>query len=321
MWKPIGETGENKLTQTIHNVCVSAFGIIGVDVWLHDEMDSSFNHAAYYRHHISYRPEDDAAQFALARIEDTSRNDYVPAYKIPIGAGLAGYFWSICSANDRMNTWRDVRAITSDPDQPQDLRMKLLERAGYCNATGVPFDIRGYRGIVIYLARASADYNQLTEMTNEIHLRVSADLIGALSCSSITSVASINAKKMRNARTLGRIRAKMLALVAFSSLSNKGKGLHTDYADIHIKDDDEEEERMKKPSLSRRISSLYTSKTYRENQVISATKTPTLTQVVTFLHNIIFYSFHSVSNNKGIVSVTINTKLCRCNISEGIKAD
>lgn len=44
MLKPIGETGEN--------VCVSAFGIIGVDVWLHDEMDSSFNHAAYYRHHI-----------------------------------------------------------------------------------------------------------------------------------------------------------------------------------------------------------------------------------------------------------------------------
>ena len=157
-------------------------------------------------------------------------------------------------------------------------------------------------------------------MTNEIHLRVSADLIGALSCSSITPVASINAKKMRNARTLGRIRAKMLALVAFSSLGNKGKGLHTDYADIHIEDDDEEE-RMKKPSLSRRISSLYASKTYRETQVISATKTPTLTQVVIFLHNIIFYSFHSVSNNKGIVSGTINTKLCRCNISECIKAD
>eukprot|EP00986_Skeletonema_menzelii_P006729 scaffold2550_cov153-Skeletonema_menzelii.AAC.17 len=251
---------ESLLQKTIQNACNSAFGIIGADVWLYDEIDWSFQHAAYYRHNI-YKPKGSAEKYALARIEDTNLRDYVPPTRQIPGSGLAGYFFSICSTHDRTNTWREVRAITSDPDQPPDERTKLLEMCGYGRACGVPFDIRGYRGIVIYLARQSADHNQLSEVANEIHLRVSADLIGAVSCSSITSAASINAKNTRNAKTLSRVRAKMLALVAFASLG-KGKGLQTDYENIHT---EEEEEDNVKPSLYRRISSLYASRTYREH--------------------------------------------------------
>ncbi len=254
--------GNSLLQQTIQNACHSAFGIIGVDVWVFDEIDSSFHHAAYHRHHM-YEPKNTSAKYALAQIEDTSLINHVPPTRQVPGCG-PGYFWSICSSNDRSNTWRELRAITSDPDQPVDVRTQLLEASGYGKACGIVFDIRGYRGIVIYFARLSADYNQLCEATNEIHLRVSADLIGAVSCSSITSAASANVKKMRNARTLARIRAKMLALAAFASLGNKGKGLQTNYENTYIEDD--EEDKPKRFSLSRRISSIYASRTYRERQ-------------------------------------------------------
>ena len=80
-----------------------------------------------------------------------------------------------------------MKAITDDPDQPPYLRMTLLEQAGYGKACGVPFDLRGHRGVVLYFARATADESMLTETTNDLHLRVSADLIGGISASVITS--------------------------------------------------------------------------------------------------------------------------------------
>ena len=207
-----------------------------------------------------YNPTGDRRKLALARLEDRSRKDYTaPERQIP-GSGLAGYFWSSCSNHDRNNTWRDVRAITSDPDQPPDRRSNLLENAGFGKACGIPFDIRGHRGVVLYLARVSADQNQLCEQTNEIHLRVSADLIGAVSCSVITTKASINAKRERNAKTLRRVRAKMLALVAFASLA--GSGLRTEYDDNMLKDEKEENA---KSSFNTRFSSFYSSKTYRKS--------------------------------------------------------
>ena len=41
-----------RFRRAIVNACLDAFGVIGVDVWLHDEEDGSFHHApgGYYRH-------------------------------------------------------------------------------------------------------------------------------------------------------------------------------------------------------------------------------------------------------------------------------
>ena len=234
----------------------------GIDVWLIDENDGSFYHATngYYRHYM-YNPASDQNQLSLARLEDTTRKDYIPPERQIPGSGLAGYFWSLCSNHDRTNTWRDIRAITSDPDQPTCRRTNLLQNAGFGKACGIPFDIRGHRGVVVYLSRANASLDQLSEQTNEIHLRVSADLIGAVSCHNITMKASINTKRDRNAKTLSRIRAKMLALVAFAS--STGSGLHTKYNDNTL--EDEQEEKKAKSSFNRRLSSFYASKTYRKS--------------------------------------------------------
>ena len=197
----------------------------------------------------------------MARLEDATRKDYIPPERQIPGSGLAGYFWSTCSNHDRTNTWRDLRAITSDPDQPPCRRTTLLQNAGFGKACGVPFDIRGHRGVIVYLARESANLEQLCDQTNEIHLRVSADLIGAVSCHNITMKANINRKIDRNTKTLRRIRAKMLALIAFAS--STGSGLHTEYNDNIL--EDEQEEKKAKSSFNRRFSSFYASKTYRKS--------------------------------------------------------
>ncbi|KAL7537287.1 hypothetical protein ACHAWF_005715 [Thalassiosira exigua] len=201
----------------IRSACHDAFGVMGVDVWLHDEADGSFHHApgGYYRHR-GYRPEDAAQKFALERLEDETRADFVPPARQVPGAGLAGFFWSQCSTHDRANTWRDVRAIVDDPDQPPYPRMRVLCEAGYGKATGVPFDVRGHRGVVLYFARATADRGQLTEFVNDVHLRASADLIGAISASSIAAEASKAAKADRLAKTMRRVRAKMVCILVFA---------------------------------------------------------------------------------------------------------
>ena len=121
-----------------------------------------------------------------------------------------GYFWSQVGTHNRhnflgkdrkdTNVWRDTAATVNDPDQPPYPRMAMLEQAGYGKACGVPFDIRGHRGVVLYFARATADRNQLTELANDMHLRVSADLIGAISANSITSEASLLSKGNRLAK-------------------------------------------------------------------------------------------------------------------------
>lgn len=214
----------------IESAGLNAFGIIAVDVWIHDEDDGSFHHApgGYWRY-PRYQPGDVRAQIALARVEDMTRKDFVPPTRQIPGAGLAGYFWSLCTHHDHHCTWRDVRAITSDPDQPPYLRMKLLEQARFGKATGIPFDIRGHRGVVLFLARDSASDAQLLELSNDCHLRVSADVIGAASARSITQEACKNLKKARTAATLRRLRAKFIAIAAFSKHCGKN-----DSAEDHL---------------------------------------------------------------------------------------
>ena len=83
-----------RFRQAIVNACHDAFGILGVDVWLHDEEDGSFYHApgGYYRHE-SYKPKGYKENMALERIEDENCVNFVPPTRQVPGAGLAGEFW------------------------------------------------------------------------------------------------------------------------------------------------------------------------------------------------------------------------------------
>ena len=158
-----------------------------------------------------------------------------------------GYFWSQVGTHNRhnflgkdrkdTNVWRDTAAIVNDPDQPPYPRMALLEQAGYGKACGVPFDIRGHRGVVLYFARATADRNQLTELANDMHLRVSADLIGAISANSITSEASLLSKGNRLDKTMRRIRAKLTTILVFSKWFHEPAGEIPDDEEANVRVD------------------------------------------------------------------------------------
>ncbi|EJK61098.1 hypothetical protein THAOC_18464 [Thalassiosira oceanica] len=235
-----------RFQQAIIDACHDAFGVIGVDVWLHDEEEGGFHHApgGYYRNK-NYRPKGYKENLALERIEDENCVNFVPPTKQIPGAGLAGYFWSQVGnrtnflGKDRQdrNIWRDTAAIVNDPDQPPYPRMAMLEQAGYGKACGVPFDIRGHRGVVLYFARATADRNQLTELANDMHLRVSADLIGAISANSITSEAILLSKGDRLAKTMRRIRAKLTAILVFSKWFKEPAGEIPDVDAVKVRVD------------------------------------------------------------------------------------
>jgi hypothetical protein len=141
-----------------------AFGIVAVDVWLLDH--GRFVHTEgglwvspiFQKRHPSH---------ALDRIMSPSHPDYVPPVPQVPGAGLAGYFWALgVDKSYSKLIWRDLHAITSDPFQPPYKRMRILEEAGFGKATGVPFDVMGHRGVVIYMARETANETLLNEATN-----------------------------------------------------------------------------------------------------------------------------------------------------------
>jgi hypothetical protein len=75
--------------------------------------------------------------------------------------------------------WRDIHSLTVDPDQPTFLRLKLLEDAGFAKATGVRFEFRGQKGIVLYLAKSDTDIERLSSSENCAYMRSAADLVGA----------------------------------------------------------------------------------------------------------------------------------------------
>mmetsp|Transcript_34507 Transcript_34507/g.83519 ORF Transcript_34507/g.83519 Transcript_34507/m.83519 type:complete len:550 (+) Transcript_34507:35-1684(+) len=75
--------------------------------------------------------------------------------------------------------WRDVVGLANDPDQPYDERLQEYAKAGFKLATGVPFDINGWRGIVIYFANPHAQSEKLLNPINSNLINNSAQFIGA----------------------------------------------------------------------------------------------------------------------------------------------
>ena len=206
------DVDENRVHRAIQDAGINAFGIVAVDVWLLDH--GRFVHAKgglwvnpiFCKRH----PSD-----ALERIRDPNHPEYAPPLPQVPGAGLAGYFWAL---GVECLVWRDLHAITSDPFQPPYKRMGVLEEAGFGKATGIPFDILGHRGVVIYLARESASERMLNEDINVNYLRVAAQHIGTASALSIPRQASVQAKDMRATKTYRSVVAKMHCINAFTSL-------------------------------------------------------------------------------------------------------
>jgi hypothetical protein len=106
-------------------------------------------------------------------------------------------------------SWRNVKSIADDPDQPYNPRLQLIAyqmKLGW--AAGVPFNVSGQRGIVMYLTRENIDFSRLQSPTNEYYLHTVSALVG-------TSYA------LREPRELMRNERKMELKQAFQRVRNK----------------------------------------------------------------------------------------------------
>ena len=83
------------------------------------------------------------------------------------------------NAGQHHRYWRDINSILQDPFKSKTKRIYALHEAGIGLAASFNFDFGGHRGIVMYLARSTANVHQLSVTENMIFLQRSSDLIGA----------------------------------------------------------------------------------------------------------------------------------------------
>jgi hypothetical protein len=203
---------DDRISRAIQETGRNAFGLIGLDVWVFDHGSLVHVPGGFWINPVFAKRHPSEA---LNRLIDPSHPLYAnPLPQIP-GTGLAGYFWSL--GNKRM-VWRELKAITSDPFQPLYPRMYLLEEAGFGKATGVPFDILGYRGVVVYMTRENASEAILNEPENVEYLKIAAQYIGSTVAFSLPLARAIEAKNLRVAKKLKSVATKFQCVNAFSSL-------------------------------------------------------------------------------------------------------
>jgi len=171
----------------------------------------------------------------LERLENDSLRDYVKARPLAPGVGLAGNLWleedesynaHRLAADPSLSElhWRSLQPIADDPDQAPDPRLPVFLKAGIGLAAGVPFNVRGFRGIVIYFARSGTHPKTLMgeHSYNALFLRSSADHIGAVCALAEPMRKVVVTKKTCLYKTLRRIVIKLEIALAFKQSATIG---------------------------------------------------------------------------------------------------
>lgn len=194
-----------------------------------------------------------AAREAFERLTETTRSDFVWKVATDPGVGVAGALWSEGNANalstvvqsgvqtfserifhmsqrrsirdihlnhenDQTSSrvlWRDINTLAEDPDQPYDERLQLFARAGFSLAAGMPFDIQGFKGIVVFFANPHADVKKLKDSTNSQLIEYAAHFIGSAAA---VQAPLQHARLLRTRRPIlnwNILRVKILAVIRF----------------------------------------------------------------------------------------------------------
>ena len=214
---------ESRVYQAAREAGRHAFGVVAVDVWILDHGNFLHVPGGFWVNPVFAKrhPSD-----AMERIVNPHHPNYSPPMPQVPGAGLAGYFRAL--GTERLIS-RDLKAITSDPFQPSYRRMNVLEEAGFGKATGIPFDILGHRGVVVYLTRENASESLLSDPTNANFLKIAAQHIGAASALSKPRLLSMQAREQRITKKFRSVATKIHCVNAFSSLrhSLSNRSLHS----------------------------------------------------------------------------------------------
>lgn len=111
--------------------------------------------------------------------------------------------------------WRDIKSLAEDPDQPYDERLQLFAKAGFTLAAGIPFDVRGFKGIVVFFANPHADVKKLSDHINSKLIEFAAQFIGSAAA---VQAPLQNARLLRTRRPISNwkiLRVKILAVIKF----------------------------------------------------------------------------------------------------------
>ncbi|KAL7535602.1 hypothetical protein ACHAXR_006595 [Thalassiosira sp. AJA248-18] len=185
-----------------------------------------------------------AARDAFERLTDTTRLDYLSQKTTDPGVGVAGALWSDATTskplavvqhgvqsisssvhrrvsllaglpthnhgheNANSVLWREVDSLAEDPDQS-------FAKAGFKLAAGIPFDIRGYRGIVVFYANPHADARKLRDDANSQLIQFAAQFIGSAAAIHNPIQNAILAKNRRPISNWKRLRVKIMAVIKF----------------------------------------------------------------------------------------------------------
>lgn len=176
------------------------YGIKAIEVWIREPSGSLKKADSGTWYDKAYKHNDDPdVSVAFDRLFNEQSPNYIREQKVVPGEGLVGALWTDTSGTVISKTavpidatsanstdflpkinWRDVEGLANDPDQPVNERIKLISKAGFKKAAGVPFNARGTHGIIVYMARKTADDAKLKNRLNEELILACSDLIGSV---------------------------------------------------------------------------------------------------------------------------------------------
>lgn len=202
-----------------------AFGVVLVEVWV---LNAARTHL--FRPDHGWWIDPYATDFGdnpkFDRLTDPTREDYLEAVPLEPGCGLPGALYAYSQAehgnvkrsqrhvvkNYQSVTWREVKPIAEDPDQPYNQRLKFLATAGLGWAAGIPFSVGTSKGLVVYMARATVNLQKLIDPINVDYLTHATLVIGSAYALRIPRLKVEQARRKERYNTLQRVRQKLRVL-------------------------------------------------------------------------------------------------------------
>ena len=248
-WDDMDAVDMTRVQNAINETGNNSYGIIAVDVWYLDEEDGKLYHfgdsgginwvSPIYKQQLEQDIKVKDSSTTLSTLLELCSKQ--PVETEISGVGLAGNFWQLYgnsagSGGDWSQPilWRDLRELTTDPDQMPSARLISLAKVfGKC--TGIPFSIQGkFKGVVLYFVRLQCDVSVMNSDVNVNFLHFSSQYIGAASAMTEARSKSVAQRKERLTKACSRFRLAFRTMQTFQSLLGNPKVLDDEGASVPI---------------------------------------------------------------------------------------
>ena len=133
--------------------------------------------------------------------------------------------------------WRGLHFMRDNPHHISDNRLELFLEAGFGQVAGVPFDLPGSQGILLFFAKLDVDTEILDDKRNVQFLKASAPYIGSILALSEPTTASLGAKQEQEEEEAIRFEIDQKPYSVIASTDNDGdveENMHTNMGEDNI---------------------------------------------------------------------------------------